>query len=156
MHFTKVFSAISLLSAVGSAHPGHNVAEEAAERRSFLDSVKRSSLAHCSEKLKARGVEDRNIQRRQNYLEAARMKKRSLQRRDLDSVLATSHNETGVTPNLDADSLFAGNHSCVLTPEVTQGPYFWKVANKQMLPASMYATTSLRSSRVSALPWTTR
>lgn len=42
-------------------------------------------------------------------------------------MLATSHasNLTGVTPsNADPSVLFAGNNSCILTPEVTQGPYW--------------------------------
>ncbi len=46
-------------------------------------------------------------------------------KRDLDTVISTSHhsNLTGVTNNTDAATLFAGNSSCVLAPEVTQGPY---------------------------------
>ena len=46
-------------------------------------------------------------------------------KRDLDTVLATSHhsNLTGVTNNTDASTLFSGNTSCVLSTEVTQGPY---------------------------------
>jgi protocatechuate 3,4-dioxygenase beta subunit len=46
--------------------------------------------------------------------------------RDVDSVLATSHNETslGYTANTDEATLFTGNASCTLTPEVTQGPYY--------------------------------
>jgi hypothetical protein len=46
-------------------------------------------------------------------------------KRDLDTVLATDHqsNLTGVTNNTDAATLFDGNSSCVLAPEVTQGPY---------------------------------
>jgi protocatechuate 3,4-dioxygenase beta subunit len=41
-------------------------------------------------------------------------------------VLATSHNETslGYTVNTDSATLFTGNASCTLTPEVTQGPYY--------------------------------
>ena len=43
-------------------------------------------------------------------------------KRDLDTILATSHasNETGLTTDSDP---FDGNSSCVLAPEVTQGPY---------------------------------
>lgn len=46
--------------------------------------------------------------------------------RDLDSVLATSHksNLTGITVDSDPSVLFSGNNSCILTPEVTQGPYW--------------------------------
>ncbi|KAH7141349.1 Intradiol ring-cleavage dioxygenase [Dactylonectria estremocensis] len=126
MRFSNnVIAGLALMGGVTMAHPGHNVAEEAAERRDFLQSVKRASLAHCADKLKARGVHTRNAARRAAQVEKAR-KKRNIKKRDLDTVLATSHNETdqGFTVNTDAATLFAGINSCVLTPEVTQGPYY--------------------------------
>ncbi|KAH7146958.1 Intradiol ring-cleavage dioxygenase [Dactylonectria estremocensis] len=121
----NVIAGLALMGGVAIAHPGHNVAEEAADRRDFLQSVKRASLAHCADKLKARGVHARNTARRAAQVEKAR-KKRGLKKRDLDTVLATSHNETdqGFTVNTDAATLFTGINSCVLTPEVTQGPYY--------------------------------
>jgi hypothetical protein len=123
MRFSSVFTGLAL-GGVAVAHPGHNVKQEAAERRDFLTSVKRSSLAHCADKLKARGVEARNVARRAAQVEKARQK-RNLKKRDLDTVLGTDHNKTanGYTQNTDAATLFAGYNSCVLTPEVTQGPY---------------------------------
>jgi protocatechuate 3,4-dioxygenase beta subunit len=41
-------------------------------------------------------------------------------------VLATSHasNLTGITLETDPSILFTGNNSCILTPEVTEGPYW--------------------------------
>ncbi|KAF2445633.1 aromatic compound dioxygenase [Karstenula rhodostoma CBS 690.94] len=125
MRFTQtVLSGLTLLSAV-SAHPGHDLTQEIAERREFLSSVKRSDLSHCAAKLKARGVNKRNVVRREAALEKARAK-RALRKRDLDTVIATDHNATaqGYTLNTDATTLFSGNASCVLTPEVTQGPYY--------------------------------
>ncbi|KAF7555190.1 hypothetical protein G7Z17_g2355 [Cylindrodendrum hubeiense] len=136
MRFTNnAVASLALLGGVAIAHPGHNVAEEVAERRDFLQSVKRSSLAHCADKLKARGVEARNMERRSALIEKARQKrglkkrgpeKRGLTKRDLDTVLNTSHNETdqGYTLNTDPETLFSGYNSCILTPEVTQGPYY--------------------------------
>ncbi|KAH7124765.1 Intradiol ring-cleavage dioxygenase [Dactylonectria macrodidyma] len=126
MRFTNnAIAGLALLGGVAIAHPGHNIAEEAAERRDFLQSVKRTSLTHCADKLKARGIEARNVARRSTQVEKAR-KKRGLKKRDLDTVLATSHNETGhgYTVNTDAATLFSGYNSCILTPEVTQGPYY--------------------------------
>ena len=40
--------------------------------------------------------------------------------------MATSHhsNLTGITANTDPSVLFTGNGSCILTPEVTEGPYW--------------------------------
>lgn len=48
-----------------------------------------------------------------------------LKKRDFEEVLNTDHNKTdlGYTLNTDAETLFSGQNSCVLTPEVTQGPY---------------------------------
>lgn len=115
----------ALLASTTAAHPGHSIAEEVQERRDYMATAKVRDLSHCSAKLKARGVEARNIARRQQQIESARAK-RGLARRDLDSVLATDHNETslGYTANTDASTLFSSNASCVLTPDVTQGPYY--------------------------------
>ncbi|KAI1066616.1 hypothetical protein NW752_005660 [Fusarium irregulare] len=120
-----VLAGLALAANIASAHPGHDVAHEAAERREFLGSVKRSSLAHCAPKLKARGVEARNVARRAVQVNKARQK-RALKKRDADTVLAASHNQTdqGFTECTDPATLFASINSCVLTPEVTQGPYY--------------------------------
>lgn len=124
MHLTKAAAGLALMAGLVSAHPGHNVAQEAAERREYLSTVKRASLGHCADKLRARGTEARNVARRQAIVEKARQK-RGISKRSFDSVLATDHNKTtaGYTPNTDAATLFAGYKSCLLTPEVTQGPY---------------------------------
>lgn len=53
----------TLLLGQAIAHPGHNVEEEALERRAFLKHSKKD-LSHCSAKLKARGVEARALERR--------------------------------------------------------------------------------------------
>lgn len=115
-----------LLSGAAIAHPGHDVQEEALERRTFLSSIKRSSLAHCADKLKARGLEARNIARRSAQVSKAQTKRGLIiSKRSSNSTLSASHNGTdlGYTLNTDAETLFSSNNSCVLTPEVTQGPY---------------------------------
>lgn len=124
MLFTKAVSGLALLAGLVAAHPGHDVAQEAAERRAYLQSAKRTSLAHCADKIKARGMEARNVARRQAVVEKARQK-RGLKKRDIEDVLNTDHNKTelGYTRDTDAATLFAGYNSCLLTPEVTQGPY---------------------------------
>ncbi|RXG50428.1 hypothetical protein VDGE_04797 [Verticillium dahliae] len=126
MRLTSVASGLALLSIQAAAHPGHDLSEEIAERRAFLGNIERASLAHCATKLRARGVEQRNIERRAALLKNAREKLALKKKRDVDTVLATSHNKTelGYTINTDADTLFSGQNSCVLTPEVTQGPYY--------------------------------
>ncbi|KAK4148833.1 Intradiol ring-cleavage dioxygenase [Chaetomidium leptoderma] len=125
MLFTKAVSVLSLFTGLTAAHPGHDVAQEAAERRDYLQSAKRTSLAHCAGKLRARGTEARNVARRQAVIEKARQK-RGLKKREIDTVLNTDHDKTelGYTRDTDPATLFAGYNSCLLTPEVTEGPYY--------------------------------
>ncbi|KAF1849849.1 aromatic compound dioxygenase [Cucurbitaria berberidis CBS 394.84] len=124
----------AMLFQASIAHPGQSAEENAleiAERRAYLANNKRS-LAHCAEKLKARGNDAAMHARRSVAVEKLRAKraisqaKPYLRVRDVDSVLATSHasNLTGVTVDTDPSILFASNNSCILTPEVTQGPYW--------------------------------
>ncbi|RAL08805.1 aromatic compound dioxygenase [Aspergillus homomorphus CBS 101889] len=51
---------------------------------------------------------------------------RYLKARDLDSVLATDHhsNLTNIAPSTDPSILFASGGTCIVQPEVTQGPYY--------------------------------
>ncbi|KAH7125289.1 extracellular dioxygenase [Dendryphion nanum] len=114
------------------AHPGQSHAEhvkEIQQRNAYLNSHKRS-LAHCADKLKARGNDVAMHNRRSAMVENIRkkrsIKKSYLRARDAESVLNTNHksNLTGITPDVDSSVLFAGNNSCILTPETTQGPYW--------------------------------
>ena len=129
---TSTFSTIAALAVAGTvvAHPSSHSPAEVAKRAEF-QSIARRSLANCQNKLRARGgVAERSMARRAAFAERAR-KERGLsnttpflrpRKRDLDTILATSHasNETGLTTDSDP---FDGNSSCVLAPEVTQGPY---------------------------------
>ncbi|KAK4222283.1 catechol 1,2-dioxygenase [Podospora fimiseda] len=125
MYFTKAVAGLAILSGIVSAHPGHSPSDEAAERRDYLTNAKRTSLTHCADKFKARGLDARNVARRQARIEEAR-KKRSITKRDFDTVLNTNHNKTdlGYTPNTDSATLFSGFNSCILTPDATEGPYY--------------------------------
>ncbi|KAL2211050.1 aromatic compound dioxygenase [Sarocladium strictum] len=120
MQYSCLVALATFLSAV-HAHPGHDISEEVAERRHFVNSIHRKDLSHCAESLRARGVEARSIARRSAAVEEARAR-RGVSRRDLEEVLSASHDQsdTGYTENTDASKLFSGNASCILTPEVTQ------------------------------------
>ncbi|RYN22843.1 hypothetical protein AA0113_g8902 [Alternaria arborescens] len=133
MKLTALIS-VAFLAQSSFAHPGESAAQharDAAERRAYLTNNKRS-LSHCDDTLKARGNDITMHARRSAMVEKLRAKraiaqdKPYLRIRDLDTVLATDHksNMTGVTANTDPATLFAGNNSCILTPEVTQGPYW--------------------------------
>jgi hypothetical protein len=69
------FALALVLPLLAAAHPGHNVREEALERRQFLDTAKRADLSHCADKLQKRGVSDRAVARREAALHRVRQKR---------------------------------------------------------------------------------
>ncbi|KAJ5394456.1 uncharacterized protein N7487_012097 [Penicillium crustosum] len=124
---------LTALTGIVSAHPGHDVKAEAAERAEFFKSapVHSRSLAQCSSHLRRRGQEDRNVVRR--HLAVKNLRRRlglqptsHLNKARSDSALETSHhsNLTGVNPSTDPNVLFGGDATCILAPDVTQGPYY--------------------------------
>lgn len=141
---TSLVAATALVSNV-LAHPGHDIQEEIAERAAFMQFAKKD-LTHCAAKMKARGMDRSNVARRAVMVKNARNKRsiaegaflalRSLtsltiadapymRARDLTTVLATSHlSSEAYGESTEASVLFAGNSSCILSPEVTQGPYY--------------------------------
>ncbi|KAF2625351.1 aromatic compound dioxygenase [Macroventuria anomochaeta] len=134
MKFISALAGAALLAQQSTAHPGDSPEEHAreiAQRAAYLSTHKRS-LAHCADTLKARGNDLAMAHRRSLEVKKLRAKraidqeKNYLRARDLDTVLATSHasNLTGITADTDPSVLFTGNNSCILTPEVTQGPYW--------------------------------
>ncbi|EED12484.1 extracellular dioxygenase, putative [Talaromyces stipitatus ATCC 10500] len=133
VQFTSFFLlGVASLSALIAAHPGEGHNAEAAARAAFLQSksLQSRSIANClSSSLKARGYEARNIARREAALQKireARGLRRYMKARDLDTLLNRTHhsNLTGLTPFTDPDMLFHSNGTCVLSEDVTQGPYY--------------------------------
>lgn len=85
VHFASVLAiGLAGLTSIVSAHPGHDVKAEAAERAAFLQKapLQSRSLAHCASKLKARGHESRNVARRHAAVQNIR------QRRGLQSSMS--------------------------------------------------------------------
>ncbi|KAI1848316.1 hypothetical protein JX265_013818 [Neoarthrinium moseri] len=126
MRFFQAIAPVAVLANVAIAHGNHDIQQEVKQRRDFLTTQRRTNLAHCADKLKARGVDKRNVARRAAGVEQARAKKNLKTKRTEDSVLATDHNKTslGYTENTEVAALFADYNSCLLTPQVTQGPYY--------------------------------
>ncbi|GKZ19345.1 hypothetical protein AbraIFM66951_005575 [Aspergillus brasiliensis] len=130
VHLNTLLTGLAGLASVVSAHPGHDIRAEAAERAAFMKRAPRG-LSDCSAKLKARGLERQSIARRENAVNALR-RKRGLQThapllkaRDLDTILNTTHHSSlNVDLETDPSVLFASNATCVLGPDVTQGPYY--------------------------------
>ncbi|KAL2850663.1 Intradiol ring-cleavage dioxygenase [Aspergillus pseudoustus] len=116
------------LAAVASAHPGHDVKAEAAERAAALKGIRARGLEQCSTKLAARGVESNNIARRDETLKKIR-KARGLdgpllKARDLTPLNETHESDLDVDLSVSPEVLFSSGGSCVLAEDVTQGPYY--------------------------------
>lgn len=124
------FLALAALALIGvSAHPGHDIAEEAAERAEFFK-LKPRTIRDCASHLDRRGVTLRGIQRRQNLASALRAERGLtsqpiLGRRDFsDYDFSHKSSNSSITLDTNENSLFADNSSCTLQSEVTQGPYY--------------------------------
>ncbi|KAI0475619.1 Intradiol ring-cleavage dioxygenase [Xylariaceae sp. FL0804] len=121
------FARSALLSALATvevfAHPGEDHKAEAAKRMEQLTHMKTRGLGACASHLEARGHKAAAAARRQAVV--SELTKRTLATRDYPDVLnVTHHSNLTVTPETDPSILFAGNASCSLVPEVTQGPYY--------------------------------
>ena len=108
------------------AHPGHDLAEEAAERRAFM---KRSpnTVRSCAPQLERRGASKAALARRQAVAQKARVKRglnSPLVRRDFAAYNVSHESTSGVTYGDDETLLFQDDSTCILQPEVTQGPYY--------------------------------
>ncbi|KAF7586028.1 hypothetical protein BBP40_009662, partial [Aspergillus hancockii] len=130
---STLIAGLAGLTSVVSAHPGHDITAEAAERATFLKNapLRSRSLDQCATKLRARGQEKKNIARREQAVKNLRRRRgiqsRSpfLKARDLDTVLNTTHHSSlDVNLSTDPEVLFASNATCILGPDVTQGPYY--------------------------------
>ena len=57
------------------SHPGHDHAEELARRSHYMNHAARRSLSHCSDSLKARGLDKLSSLRRRELAEHLRQKR---------------------------------------------------------------------------------
>ncbi|KAF2492851.1 putative GPI anchored dioxygenase [Lophium mytilinum] len=131
--FTTAVVAASLLNSAlahpGEQHDADHVKRELEVRDHYANHAARS-LANCAGTVKARHLEQRAIARRHATAEKLRAKRGIssrpyFHRRDLTSLEAfetVNHNMTGSVS--DPSTIFAANTSCIMTPEVTIGPYY--------------------------------
>lgn len=121
------FAVLALKSTL--AHPGHAVAEEAAERADFMKRSPKGVRA-CAPALQARGHYQSALTRRQELAGRVRAKRGltdttpMLSRRDFTDYNSSHASTKDVVFGDDETKLFVDNSSCVLQPEVTQGPYY--------------------------------
>ena len=112
-----------------TAHPGHSVAQEAAERREFLTKRQPISVRSCANDFQKRGHAAAAVARRSQLAQKAKARRSipldaPLKRRNFKSAYNISHASSGVNFGDNEDVLFADNSSCILQGEVTQGPYY--------------------------------
>ncbi|KAJ4374829.1 hypothetical protein N0V83_001907 [Neocucurbitaria cava] len=142
VNFASILSgAVAASSLIGStvAHPGekHDLAhvKRQIDVRQLRAAAAKRSLETCQDSLQHRSLMQRSHARRSEALNALR-EKRGINanskkfRRDLATLQefeAINHNQTDVldySANTDASTIFAANTSCILAPEVTDGPYY--------------------------------
>jgi hypothetical protein len=121
---------VALLAINGAiAHPGHDVAAEALERREWIQARNPKSVRSCAAQLKKRGHMDAALVRRQEMARQALAKRgldtsKRFARRDFAQYNISHASDLNVTFGSDETLLFKDNSSCILQPEVTQGPYY--------------------------------
>ncbi|KAK6504564.1 hypothetical protein TWF481_006503 [Arthrobotrys musiformis] len=98
--------------------------------------ISRRSLAACRDNEDAKALFKRSFERRSALVNKVRKERGLMERslidshkiakRDFATVSGIDHNSTFADAKFDTDSsvLFSGNSSCLLMPEVTEGPYF--------------------------------
>lgn len=121
---------LAVIAAAGLtlAHPGvHEPSSYTAmTKRNFLHNA-RSSLDKCADKLEARGINARAEARRAALLEKHKKRAITIEARDTDKVVNTSHHsDLNVTVNTAPSELFAKNPVCILAPEGEIGPFWVK------------------------------
>ncbi|EPE31970.1 Aromatic compound dioxygenase [Glarea lozoyensis ATCC 20868] len=117
----QINNAVSFfLLVVGTvAHPGADILHEIRERELALQAPNRRTVEDCRVELEASGYYKRELHRRLNRVNSLRAEKGStpLAARDIDPYYAV---EDVVGPRSEVDK----RASCVLDPEVTEGPYW--------------------------------
>jgi len=132
VNFSAILAASVALAAlvdISSGHPGQpahaRTPEQLAQRKLFAANSKRL-LSNCANSDAARRLSERTVARRAAKLEQIRAERQRQRRLDVDTVVSTSHKSslTGLSADTDPSELFGTNVSCILEPEVTQGPYY--------------------------------
>ncbi|KAH7193921.1 Intradiol ring-cleavage dioxygenase [Fusarium flagelliforme] len=132
-------SAGLLLANIASAHPGekhdHQQIKRQIQARDTIANLGQRSLNACSGSDHALALKSRSISRRARKVQELREKlgiktAPRKHRRDEDDIVVwegVNHNQTGISSNnmfTPLETVFGANSSCILSPEVTAGPYY--------------------------------
>ncbi|KAJ6134732.1 hypothetical protein N7523_001054 [Penicillium sp. IBT 18751x] len=147
--------AAACLAAPVIAHPGeqhdpHMVKREIYARDAMAAAAK-TSLGECENSLHARELAKRNVARRARTVQQLR-KKRGITTTSqkwtrnlaaLEKWEAVNHNKTDIlnySPATPESVVFAANTSCILTPTVTDGPYYvWGEVMRHNVKEELYS-----------------
>lgn len=128
-------AAMGVFAHPGEQHPGHEHIRREIEARDHNAALGARALSQCSNTASARRLKQRSVQRRAETVNSLR-KARGIEvnpkkyRRDLAALQeweTVNHNKTGVYDYdmfTSLEDVFDTNTSCVLAPEVTDGPYY--------------------------------
>ncbi|KAK1753236.1 Intradiol ring-cleavage dioxygenase [Echria macrotheca] len=108
-----------LLALVACVQAHGDAKRELAERQRFLE-LHPNHLGHCAEEHASSGLIERAIKRR--AARAAEMHR--LHVRQTSSVNKSHKEDKPYTTSTDPKVVFAGNNSCILSPESTEGPFY--------------------------------
>lgn len=137
--FSRISAGLACLTASVFAHPGEQHSKEHIRReieaRDLNAALGARALSQCSSSASARRLKQRSVKRRAETVNALR-EARGIKvnpkkyRRDLAALEeweTVNHNMTGVYDYdmfTALETVFDTNTSCVLAPEVTDGPYY--------------------------------
>ncbi|KAJ5698845.1 hypothetical protein N7462_000850 [Penicillium macrosclerotiorum] len=156
VQFSKVLAVVAaclvapVMSHPGEKHDPHVVKREVIERDAMAAAAKRA-LGGCENSLHARELNKRSIARRARTVKQLREKRgvtASPQkwRRNLAALEkweAIDHNKTDIlnySPATPESVIFSANTSCILTPTVTDGPYYvWGEVVRQNVKEEKYS-----------------
>ncbi|KAF2108121.1 putative GPI anchored dioxygenase [Lophiotrema nucula] len=142
VNFVSILSstlAASSLAGLVASHPGekHDMAHVKREIdvRQMRAAAAKRSLGQCQSNLKHRQLMQRSVERRSKNLQtlrekrgiAAQSKKLKRDLALLQSFEAINHNQTSLVSydtSTPESTVFSANTSCILAPEVTDGPYY--------------------------------
>ncbi|KAK4941670.1 hypothetical protein LTR10_018409 [Elasticomyces elasticus] len=153
-----VAAAATVFFAATSAHPGHSLDEEIAERSAYL---KRgvSNLSHCAEKLQARGHDKRSINRRvakvQELRDEVLQKRRSLVARQGSETSSSTAVPTDISASGSAPSGAAPSGATGAAPSGGSGGDAGGGSSANISDFGATVANTSHESSLDVTPWTT-
>ncbi|OQE26452.1 hypothetical protein PENSTE_c005G08138 [Penicillium steckii] len=146
--------AAACLAAPAIAHPGEkhdpHILKREIHTRDVMAAAGKRSLGGCESTLHARELAMRNVARRARTVQKLRQKRGITSapqkyRRNLAALEkweAIDHNRTDAYRHglMNPESIFGANTSCILTPTVTDGPYYvWGEVVRENVKEKLYS-----------------